>query len=183
MYESARNYAEGALAREAERQRAAKEQAEREAAARSADQPVTPTTSGSPARSTGSGVSLAGTSVTVQSNGAALVKLECLGIESCRGKLTLTAKIASTAKGKKKPARTATTTTTTTIGTVSFSIAGDETKSVKVALNAAGRALLKTDHGRCSASLAILELAPGAENTQGETARLVQAKAAKAKQR
>jgi hypothetical protein len=83
----------------------------------------------------------------------------------------LTAKIASRAKGK-KPARTSAI-TTTTIGTVSFSIAGDETKAVRVGLNAAGRALLKADHGRCSASLAILELAPGAENTQRETVRLV----------
>jgi len=181
--ESARNYAEGALAREAERQaKAAKEQAEREAANK-AGQPVAPiTTSSSPTPAIG-GLSLDGTSLTVQSNGMALVKLNCLGVESCRGKLTLTAKVATKAKGKKKLASAKTTTMTTTIGTVGFSIAGDETKAVKVDLNAPGRMLLKADHGRCDASLAILELAPGAENTQGETARLVQAKAAKAKRR
>ena len=104
------------------------------------------------------------------------VKLNCLGIESCHGKLTLTAQGTAKAKGSKR-ARAV------TIGTVSFSIAGDETKTVKVELDAPGRMLLKADHGRCDASLEILELAPGAENTQGETARLVQAKAAKAKRR
>src|ERR1700722_19236569 len=99
--ESARNYAEGALAREAERQaKAAKEQAEREAAAR-ANQPVIPTTSSPPPAATGS-VSLSSTSVTVQSNGMALVKLNCLGVESCRGKLTLTAQGTAKAKGSKR---------------------------------------------------------------------------------
>jgi hypothetical protein len=127
-------------------------------------------------------VSLASTSVTVQSNGAALVKLNCLGVAECKGKLTLTAKMASKTKGKKKPARTATA-TATTIGAVSFSIAGDETKTVKVELNAPGRMLLKADHGRCDASLEILELAPGAPNKQTKTVRLVQEKAAQTKQR
>jgi hypothetical protein len=129
------------------------------------------------------GLSLAATNVTVKGDGVALVQLECLGIASCRGKLTLTAKVVTGAKGKKKPARaaTTTTTTTTTIGSVGFSIAGDATKTVKVDLNAVGRALLKTDHGHCSASLEILELAPGAENTQTKAVRLVQKDAAKAK--
>jgi len=117
-------------------------------------------------------MSLAGTQVTVQSNGVALVKLECVGEATCRGKLTLTAKSTVKAKGAKgKKARTV------TIGTISFSIAGDETKAVKVNLNAAGRGLLKADHGHVSASLAILELAPSPENTQTKTVHLVQQKA------
>jgi hypothetical protein len=131
------------------------------------------------------GLSLAATNVTVEGDGVALVQLECLGIASCRGKLMLTAKLAPEAKGKKKPARaaTTTTTTTTTIGSVGFSIAGDETKTVKVNLNAAGRTLLSTDHGRCSASLAMLELAPGAQNTQRKSVYLVQEKVAEARRR
>jgi hypothetical protein len=120
-------------------------------------------------------VSLASTSVAVQSNGSALVKLNCLGIASCHGKLTLSAKIAAKDKGKKQPARTV------KIGTVSFSISGDETKTVKIKLDAAGGALLSADHGRCGASLAILELAPSPENTQTKTVQLLQRKAAKAK--
>ena len=46
------------------------------------------------------GVALAATSITVQSNGMALVKLNCLGITSCHGKLTLRAKNGARGKGK-----------------------------------------------------------------------------------
>jgi hypothetical protein len=109
------------------------------------------------------GVSLAATNVTVQSNGTALVKLTCLGIASCHGKLRLTT------KGKKK-------THTVALATVSFSIAGDETKSVKIKLDASGRALLDADRGRLSANLALLELAPSPQNTQAKTVHLVQQK-------
>jgi hypothetical protein len=164
--ELGRLLAEGAPAREAARQQAAKEQAEREAAAKKADQPSTTPTSSPPATVTGS-VSLAATSVMVQGNGMALVKLNCLGIVGCRGKLTLMAKSRVRAKGSKRARAVR-------IGTGSFSIAGDETKTVKVDLNAAGRVLLKADHGHCSASLAILELAPSPQNTQTKTVHLVQ---------
>jgi hypothetical protein len=171
--ELGRLLAEEAPAREAARQQAAKEQAEREAAAERADQPSTTPTSSSPAMVTGS-VSLASTNVVVQSNGTGLVKLACLGIESCHGKLTLMAKSTAKAKGSKR-ARAV------TVGTVGFTISGDETRTVKVKLNTFGRALLSTDHGRLSASLALLELAPSPENTQTMTVQLVQPKAAKGK--
>jgi hypothetical protein len=69
-------------------------------------------------------------------------------------------------KGKKRPARTV------RIGTAGFSIAGDEARTVKVDLDAAGSALLKADHGRLRASLAILELAPNPQNTQTKTVQL-----------
>ncbi len=121
------------------------------------------------AKDTG-GVTLADTGITVQSDGMALVKLTCLGIASCHGKLTLSAEIASKAKGK-KPTRTV------SIGTASFSIPGDETKTVNVGLDATGLALLGVDHGRCSASLALLELAPGPENTRTTAVHLAQEKA------
>ena len=75
-------------------------------------------------------------------------------------------------KGKKRPAHIA----ATTIGTVGFSIAGDETKTVRVELNAAGGALLKAENGRPGASLTILELAPNRENTQMKAVRLVEQK-------
>jgi Trypsin len=116
-------------------------------------------------------VSLAGTQITVQRNGAALVKLECVGEESCRGKLTLTAKITTKAKGRKQPIKRA-----VTIGTVSFTIAGEQTKTVKVNIDAAARALLSTDHGRLTAGLTILELAPGQSATETENVHLVQQK-------
>ncbi len=109
----------------------------------------------------------------------ALVKLECLGISSCHGKLTLTASDPTKAKGAQtkgaKGAKGGKNARTATIGTVSFSVAGDETKAVKVDLNAAGRALLSADHGHCSASLAILELAPS-PSTQTKAVQLVEEK-------
>jgi hypothetical protein len=124
------------------------------------------------------GLSLTATTVTVERNGTALVKLECLGIASCHGKLMLTAKAAVETKGAKgKNGGKGRPVTIGTLGTVGFSISGDETKTLKLDLDATGRALLKTDHGRCSASLEILELAPNNENTQTKTVQLVQQKA------
>jgi hypothetical protein len=168
--------AEEAPAKEAARQKAAKEQVEREAALAKANQQssVVPTTTrGSPTIATGS-VSLASTNITVLAGFVSLVKLECRGSASCRGKITLSAEIAR-ATGKKKRARKV------DIGTVSFLIWGDEAKTVKIKLDSSGRALLGLDHGHCSASLVLLELVPSPENTQTKTVRLVQQKAAKGK--
>jgi hypothetical protein len=50
-------------------------------------QPSSTSTSGSPTPATG-GISLADTSITVQGKSTALVKLGCLGIAACKGKLT-----------------------------------------------------------------------------------------------
>ncbi len=100
------------------------------------------------------------------------VKLECLGIADCHGKLVLSAQIAANVKGKKKkPARTV------SLGAAGFSIPGDETKTVKVKLNAAGRALLSIDHGHLNASLAILESSPSPSKTLAESVQLVQRRA------
>jgi hypothetical protein len=114
-------------------------------------------------------VSLAGAHITVQSNGTALVKLECVGEATCAGRLTLTAKDTSKAKGRKQA-----TTRAVTIATAAFSIAGDETATVKLELNATGRVLLETDHGRLTSGLAILELAPGPAQTEIESVQLAQ---------
>ena len=144
--------------------------------------PVTiPTTPLTPATPSTGGVALAATAIKVRGGDVSFVELECLGLASCRGKLTLTARVLdnrgkSTGKGKKATVRAATV-AMATIGTVSFSIAGDETKTVKVDLNAAGRALLNADHGRVDASLQILELAPGPGNTQTKAVRLLQQQA------
>jgi Trypsin len=104
--------------------------------------------------------SLASTSITVQSNGTALIKLDCKGSEGCGGKLTLSAKTTSKAKSKKQRSRTV------TIGTSKFSIAAGRTTTVKIKLNPAGRGLFNADHGRLTARLAILQLAPAPEHTQ-----------------
>jgi hypothetical protein len=175
--EQSRKYGEEAPIRQTAREQAAKEQAEREAALAKADQPASATTNNPPSTVSESGdVVLASTGITVQSDGTAVVKLNCLGIESCHGKFTFMAKSSVKTKGKKK-----TTTHPMTIGTASFTIAGDETKTVRVKLDVAGRALLKADHGRCSASMTILELAPSPENTQTKAVHLMQKKTTEAR--
>jgi hypothetical protein len=72
------------------------------------------------------------------------------------------------AKGAKKRSHTV------AIGTAGFSISGDETKTVKLDISATGRALLGTDHGHLSASLAILELPPSQESTLTKAVWLIQ---------
>jgi hypothetical protein len=143
-----------------------------------ATMPITPTiTPATPPTASGS-VSLAGAVIALQGNGMALVKLNCLGIASCHGKLTVAAK--DTVKGKDAKDKKA---RSVSIGTTDFAISGDEATTVKMNLNAAGRALLKADHGRCSASLALLEFAPSSTNTQTKTVHLIQQKIAKGKNR
>jgi hypothetical protein len=110
-------------------------------------------------------VSLAGTSVAVQRDGVALVKLHCRGSKNCTGKLALSTQATSRAKGKKKRA--------ITLGTAKFSIAAGQTATVKVKLDAAGRGLLKAAHERLAARLAILVLAPGSGRTQTTGVHLV----------
>jgi Trypsin len=106
-------------------------------------------------------VSLAGTNLSVQSNDVVLVKLECSGgLETCSGTLTLSAKETSQARRAHKSSRTV------TIGTGKFTIASAQTTTVKLALNAAGRALLSAGHGQLGASLTIIEAAPGAGQPQ-----------------
>jgi hypothetical protein len=87
--------------------------------------------------------------------GTTIVKLGCKGGEACSGKLTLSA-----TQGVKKRGRK--TTHAVTIGSGSFSIAAGNTAGVAIDLNSAGRALLKTGHGRLTARLEI-------EETSGET--------------
>lgn len=147
-------------------EREAKEQAEREAAAKAKQQSAAAPSN--PPITAPSSVSLASTAITVQSGHVSQIHLECLGAASCNGKLTLSAKIATKAKGAKKHSRTL------AIGTANFSIPGDETETVKLDINATGRVLLSADHGRLSASLAILELAPSPESTVTKAVQLIQ---------
>jgi hypothetical protein len=115
-------------------------------------------------------LTLVGARIVVHSDGVALVKLECSGTESCSGKLTLSIKTAVKARERKKRSQNF------TIGTAKFSIAAEDTTTVKIKLNGAGRGLLHTAHGRLTAHLVILELAPGPESTQAKIVQLVQRK-------
>jgi hypothetical protein len=119
-------------------------------------------------QATTSEVLLAGTSLSVQSDGVASVKLECSGgTEDCSGKLTLSAKQTTGARRADKGSRAV------TIGSAQFTIAPQQTTTVKLDLNAAGRALLSAEHGQLSASLTIVEAGPGAEQPQVRSLRLV----------
>ena len=121
-------------------------------------------------------VSLASSVISVQSGGKASVKLTCTGTATCAGKLTLTVTVKGKGKGKHGKKAKA-------IGTAAFSIPADKTEGVTITLTAAGRALLKADHGRLSASLTILESSPAPASTKRESVTLVQKKATKAKKR
>ena len=112
-------------------------------------------------------ISLARTSITVQSDSMTLVKLNCTGSESCAGKLILSVKTTSKTKDKKKISGTI------TIGTAMFSIAAGKTATVKLKLDAVGRDLLDMDHGRLTARLEILEHEPDVKHTQTATVHLI----------
>jgi hypothetical protein len=114
--------------------------------------------------------SLADTSITVTSAGLALVKLECSGAGKCHGKLTLSAKSAVEARGKKRK-----TERMVPIGIVSFATSGAGTTTVKLNLDVAGRVLLRADGGRLTADLA-LELESSPAHTGSESVHLVQQK-------
>jgi hypothetical protein len=114
-----------------------------------------------------------GLTIDVENSGNAQVKLTCSDVENCAGKLTLRVKGGTTKKGK------ASKTKTTTIGTATFSIAPGKTATVQLTLSVVGRALLKADHGRLSASLTVLKSLPAPVQTHGENVQLVLQKAPK----
>jgi hypothetical protein len=136
-----------------------------------ASSPCPPQAAPAPAVTTEAGgvtgsVSLAGTRIATTGGGEAAVKLRCTGAGTCRGKLTLTVKVRG--KNGKRRSKTA------AIGTATFSISAGKTTTVKLTLNATGRALLSADHGRLSANLTIFESYPASLETHTKTVQLVQ---------
>ncbi len=112
-------------------------------------------TAAAEAAATGS-ISLDGSTISVQRNDEALIKLTCTGTTTCSGKLTLT--VTRTAgKGKHKHIKTQ------TIGTTTFSIPAGKSETVKLTLNGTGRALLSAAHGHLSATFTILKVSPRPE--------------------
>jgi hypothetical protein len=120
------------------------------------------------ARAAHTTVSLLSTVLAAQRGGVAFVELTCMGSagETCAGKLALSVRL-SAGKGRRSH--------TPTVGTASFSIVAGKTASVRIRLNTTGRALLRKDHGRLNASLAILQSAP-ANHFQTMTVHLRQQK-------
>jgi hypothetical protein len=115
-------------------------------------------------------ISLRSRSISVQSHSQAALKLLWRGKGICSGKLKLTVKTKAGHKRFK----------TKTIGTGTFSIPPGAVRTVRVKLNAAGRALLKAGHGRLGASIAIVKLSPGPAQARTASVRLVLQKTQKA---
>ena len=141
---------------------AAKKKQEEEAATKKkkeAEAAATPTGS----------VSLAGSTIAVQSSGEAQAKLACTGTAMCDGKVTLTMK-GSAKKGEK------TKTKAQTMATATFSIPEGKTATIALELNATGRALLGTTHGRLSATLTLLKSSPAPSQMHAENVQLVREK-------
>ena len=115
-------------------------------------------------------VSLLATSIAVQGNGTASVKVDCQGIATCHGKLTLSTKNTVDIKGKQ-------TLRTVPIGTASFSVPGGRSKTVSIKLGPVGRVLLSTAHGHLSAKLSIVKLEPAPRQSQVKAVQLVQQRA------
>jgi hypothetical protein len=117
-------------------------------------------------------VVLDGLTINVEKGHQAMVSLTCADVAKCAGKLTLTAN-GTTRKGKKAK--------TEIIGTATFSIPAGKTATIKVELNAAGKALLSADHGHLRATLSILKSSPIPSQTHTDSVHLVQQKEMKAK--
>jgi hypothetical protein len=115
----------------------------------------------------GGGVSLRGVGLAVLSTGWAKAKLLCTAPGGCHGKLVLLVKGPAKAKDRKRSATHA-----LTIATTDFTLSGGALKTIKLKLNAAGRALLRADHGHLAATLEIVALAPSSAATQSEHVQL-----------
>jgi FG-GAP repeat len=112
-------------------------------------------------RATGGRVLLVGRRILVR-GGRARVRLRCTAPIACRGRLTLTL---VEVRGRRRSRMT--------IGTIPFSIPSSRISTVKFELSAAGRLLLRVDHGRLKAALRILKSSPGSRQRRTDTVRLV----------
>jgi hypothetical protein len=131
--------------------------------------PVPPT----PAGTSGveqSAIALASSSITVQSNGTAAVKLACVGSAACHGKLTLTVKITVKVKGR-------ITSRTVPIGAGTFTIEGDRITTVRIKVGPVGRGLLAGAHGHLAGRLAMMGIATRPVPAQVRAVQILQQRA------
>ena len=96
------------------------------------------------------------------SGGSAVVKLDCSGAATCKGKLTLTAVETVKVKGKSKKK-------TVTLGSATFTVAGGRAGTIKIKLSPYGRAQVKSTHGHLKASLAIVGIETEPTHKRTET--------------
>lgn len=155
--------AELAAAKARQEEEAAKKRLEEEASAKKKEEE---------AAAAGS-VVLDGLTIDVENRREAAVQLTCSAVETCAGKLTLTAS-ATAGKGKARHAKTE------SVGTASFSIAAGARAIVKITLDNTGRSLLSAAHGHLNAALTILRTSPRPNKTQSQHVHL-DLKTAKAK--
>jgi hypothetical protein len=148
---AAKKQQEEVATRKQQEEQATKMRAEEEAAAKKKD-----------AETAASGsVVLDGVTIDVENSREAAVKLTCRDVETCAGKLTLTA---STTARKGKARRTK----AESVGTVSYSIPAGKNATIEITLDRIGRELLGDAHGHLSATLAILRTSPPPDKTQVE---------------
>ena len=109
-------------------------------------------------------LALVSTHVTTPFGMSAALKLKWTGTgtTTCGGSAKLTVK---TKKGKH--------TTTTVIGLAAFSLKGTAASTVKVKLSKTGHEMLKADHGRLSAGLALTKLLPAPAEAKNLTIQLI----------
>jgi hypothetical protein len=119
------------------------------------------------------GASLVGKRFSINGHGRALVKLRGMGAGKCAGKLTLRIKVAQAKIAGKKIVKLR------SIGTASFAIVAGQTRAVSIKLNAAGRRLLKADHGHLNTSLLIVKSSPAPVRARSASIRLTQLKPTK----
>jgi hypothetical protein len=113
----------------------------------------------------GCAVALVSKSISVQRPARAAVRLRVSGTGRCAGKLRL----------RVTPRLSRHSLQVKTIGTAVFSIAAGRTGVVRVKLNAAGRRMLGTHHGRLSASLLLVRQSPTPALAQSARVRLARA--------
>ncbi len=114
----------------------------------------------------GACVSLASTTVSVLGRGRAQVRLRGGATGTCRGRLLLTVSRRSHSHGR-------TVIRTTTIATSTFAVTATRVRTVTIAINRLGRALLVSAHGRLGASLAFLAPRVRASIARAASVRLV----------
>jgi hypothetical protein len=133
-------------------------------AALAAHPPANPLTAPAIARESAK-LSTIGSSISVK-GGAAIVNVACRAPVRCSGKLTLTAERAAR-RGRRRIK------SIVSIGSASVSIAANGTSTVRIQLVPAGRALLRSAHGRLGAHLLIVQLQPAGARPVLEGVQLV----------
>jgi hypothetical protein len=97
-------------------------------------------------------VTLLGKNTATIKKGRTILKLRCAATSTCKGKLTLTTVAITRGRGRSK--------LPVGIATANFSIRSGSTETITVKVNATGRRLLHSEHGRLKTSVIVLESSP-----------------------